>query len=225
MRPRATGQIQVDLKVLQLLCSKLCHDLVGPVGAVNNGVELVREMGAGMDKEAMDLVATSARQVAERLQFFRVAFGLASGAIKTSREARNLLTHGVIGGKKELVWPEADSAEVLPLDDNGLKLLLNMIFLASDSLPRGGRVDVYVEPSGEVVRLTITAGGTGVTIHDEALRALAGDMAVGDLTPRVVHHYYTGLLAQQQGSGIDVDYPRTDLMAIRAVAHRSERGG
>ncbi len=218
-------QPQIDLRVMQLLCSKLCHDLVGAVGAVNNGVELIHDMAVGMDKEAMDLISTSARQVAERLQYFRVAFGLANGAVKTSREARALLTHAVIGAKKELVWPEADNADPIQLDDTGLKLLLNMVHLASDALPRGGRIDVYVEPSGDTMSLTITAGGTGVSIHDEALRALAGEMPVKDLTPRIVQHYFANLLARQQGGGIGVDYPRSDLLAIRAVARRRELVG
>lgn len=218
-KAQPVGQPQIDLRVLQLLCSKLCHDLVGPVGAVNNGVELVREMAAGMDNEAMELIGSSARQVAERLQFFRVAFGL-GGAVRTSLEARNLLTRGVIGAKKELVWPAANDAAPIQLDDTGLKLLLNMVYLSSGALPRGGRVDVHVEPSGDVLRLTVTAGGTGVALHEEARRALAGEMSVRELTPRVVQHYYTHILARQQGSGIGVDYPHADLLTLRAVALR-----
>lgn len=213
---------QIDLRVMQLLCSKLCHDLVGPVGAINNGVELARDLAAGMDDEAMDLVATSARQVAERLQFFRVALGLASGAIKTTREARALLTPGVIGAKNQLVWPEAENAEPIQLEDSGLKLLLNMVFLASEALPRGGRIDIYAEPNGGKVELTVTAGGTGASLNSEALRALSGEVSTAELTARIVQPYFANALAANEGTTIGVDYPNTDLLAIRATVRRRE---
>src|SRR5690554_1680388 len=85
-----------DLRVVHLLHSRVLHDLAGLVGVISNGLELARESGGSLDADAMQLVAMSARDLSERVRFFRVAFGLAPGAVKTLREGRELLTPAVI---------------------------------------------------------------------------------------------------------------------------------
>src|SRR5262245_14012335 len=97
-----------ELRFAELLCSRLCHDLVSPIGAINNGVELLEEFGGGGSDEAMGLIASSGRQAARRLQFYRVAFGLAgSQVVQSVGDVRSLLTGMLEGGKVTLEWDEA----------------------------------------------------------------------------------------------------------------------
>ena len=125
--------VSIDLRVLHLLCSRLCHDLVGPVGAINNGVELVREFGAGNDEEAMDLVASSASQAAERLKFFRVAYGMAAGTARTVRDAGGLTDAIIETGRMTLDWPADEGIAATELNEGSIKLLLNMVLLAAEA--------------------------------------------------------------------------------------------
>jgi len=209
---------QFDLYTVQLLASRLCHDLVGQVGAINNGIELGSDPKAGMDREAMSLVATTARDLAERLQFFRVAFGLAKGAVGTTEAAGQLLTASVIGHKNRLLWPEAAEPIPLPFGGQALKLLLNMVVMAGDCLLRGGDIEVFIEEGGqEQVTLTVTAAGDRVRIDEALLVALEPDVGVDALTPRSVHGFYAAQIARFLGGELSADYPQDGMIALRAT--------
>src|SRR5688572_20040498 len=172
-----TQAVGFDLRVVHLLHSRVLHDLAGPVGAISNGLELAKESGGALDADAMQLVAMSARDLSERVRFYRVAFGLAPGAIKTLREGRDLLTPAVIGPRNKIVWPEADGPAAWPFGDESLKLLLNLIALGGDSLPRGGSIEVFVEPAQQQLRFTIVAQGQGVRVEEATLAAMMGTAA------------------------------------------------
>ena len=171
--------VTIELRVLQLLCSRLCHDLAGPAGAVINGIELVEEFGEA-DAEAMALIASSARTVSRRLQYHRVAFGLAEGAANSSDECRNLATQLLDGGKIALEWQSSEGN--VALSDSASKLLLNMILLAVESLPRGGRIEVALAPSGGGVSASVLARGDGARPTEEVSLVAAADSGTGDLT-------------------------------------------
>ena len=209
--------VTLDMRVVQLLHSRLCHDLVGPVGAVNNGLELATEVSGELDEEAVELVRSSAVTVSERLQYFRVAFGYAAGAIKTEREARALLTPAVIGHKNTLVWPDEELADDWPYGDQALKLLLNMAHLGGECLPRGGDIEIFIEPEEGMVRFTVTATGTGARVEPTLLGALLGETPVEELTPRSAQGHLLTKLAEYCGGTISVDYPQDEMVAIRAA--------
>lgn len=208
--------VMLDMRVVQLLHSRLCHDLVGPVGAVNNGLELAGEMGGSLDSEAMDLVRSSARQVTDRLQFFRIAFGLALGAVKTNRDVKALLTPAVIGEKNQLIWPEEELEGDWPYGDQAVKLLLNMVHLAGECVPRGGEIEIFVEPEEGGAKITVTSAGQGARVEATVLEALLGRTAIEELTPRSAIGYLISRLADMSGGAMSVDYPRDDMVAIRA---------
>src|SRR5678816_4154753 len=135
------------IELASLLCSRLCHDLMSPVGALNNGIELLAdEQDPDMRDRCLDLLAESARVTANKLKYFRLAFGAAGGfgdAVDSS-EAQAVL-QGLLGqGKIELGWMAGDSK----LSKSGAKLLLNLALIAGDALVRGGRLDVGVESNG-----------------------------------------------------------------------------
>jgi histidine phosphotransferase ChpT len=209
--------IGFDLRVVHLLHSRVLHDLAGPIGAIANGLELARETGAALDADAMQLVGMSARDLADRLRFYRVAFGLAPGSIKTLREARDLLTPAIVGQRAKIVWPEADGPDAWPLGDSPLKLLLNMIVLGVEMLPRGGTVEVFVEPQAPVARLVTVASGAGVRVEQSTLNAIFATIPLDALRTRNVQAFFAGRMAEALGSQLTLDYPQPSMLALRAA--------
>jgi histidine phosphotransferase ChpT len=193
--------VTVELRVLHLLCARLCHDLVGPVGAISNGIELVQEFGADMEKDAFDLIAGSAKRVAGELQFFRVAYGLAAGMATTVADARALANSYIEGGRVKLDWPAKPDDKSVVIGDNPVKLTLNMALLGVESLVRGGtlKVSAALAPSPQI---TILATGEGVRLDDETRRALDGAATIAELTPRSVQGYFTARLAEAVGGAL-----------------------
>src|SRR5438309_2067526 len=146
----------VDLA--SLLCSRLCHDLMSPIGALNNGIELLAdETDPEMREKCLELLADSARASANKLKFFRLAFGAAGafGEEIDTREAEVALD-GLFGPERriELGWVVA--SEKLP--KNAVKLLLNLAMLVGDALVRGGRLDVGAERRDGEVEIAVRAG-------------------------------------------------------------------
>jgi histidine phosphotransferase ChpT len=202
--------VTVELRVLHLLCARLCHDLVGPVGAISNGIELVQEFGADMEKDAFDLIAGSAKRVANELQLFRVAYGLAAGMATTVADARGLVAPYIEGGRVKLDWPARPDDKTTVIGDNPVKLALNMTLLGVEALARGGtlRVEAALTPKPQV---TVLATGEGVRLDEETRKALNGSATVAELTPRSVQGYFTARLAESVGGTIvcDSDGPNT----------------
>ena len=133
----------VDLA--SLLCSRLCHDLMSPVGALNNGIELLAdETDPEMREKCLELLADSARASANKLKFFRLAFGAAGGFGEEidTHEAQTAL-EGLFGPERRIELGWVVSADKLPKD--AVKLLLNLALLAGDALVRGGRLDIGAE--------------------------------------------------------------------------------
>jgi histidine phosphotransferase ChpT len=190
--------VTVELRVLHLLCARLCHDLVGPVGAISNGIELVQEFGADMEKDAFDLIAGSAKRVAGELQFFRVAYGLAAGMATTVADARTLAASYVEGGRVKLDWPARPDDKTVVIGDNPVKLALNMTLLGVESLVRGGSLRIAIE-SAPTPQIVVLATGEGVRLDEETRKTLDGVAKVAELTPRSVQGYFTARLAEAVG--------------------------
>jgi histidine phosphotransferase ChpT len=200
--------LQLDYRVVELLFARLCHDLVGPVTAINNGVELVTEFGDEMQGEALGLIGDSAGKTAGLLQLFRVAFGSARGRGGEGVGFAELRDHAIqaLGSDRLAIdWPDhgaAGCADAAPRA--AAKLLLNMVILAVEVLPGSGRVDVavaYPDPG----RFEIRAGKEGFVLAEDFLSVLNGRTAVEDLTPRTVQAYLTRSLAGAFGSGLVVE--------------------
>ncbi len=188
--------MSLGIRAMELLCSRLCHDLVGPVGAINNGVELLDE-GGDTGSEALDLIADSAETAAARLRLYRVALGAAGGQSLSPGDARAALEGWFRGGKVRLDW-----TLVAPSPPPGLlKLTLLAALLAEESLPRGGTVTV----SGAEAGLSVLAVGAGCALRPEMGPALAGQVAENDLGPRSILSHVTPLLATAYGLTILVD--------------------
>ena len=191
-----------DLEFAAMLVSRVCHDLVSPVGAVVNGLEVLEdERDAGMREDALKLVASSAEQAAARLQFARVAFGAAgsAGAELDLNEVGRVIKGLVNGGKVELDWQAAPAN--WPKD--WAKLLMNATLLAIDSLPRGGHVKVETSQDATAPSFTVRATGTNARVLEEVEKAALGE-PVMPLDGRSIQAYLTHKLARGLNAGLTI---------------------
>jgi histidine phosphotransferase ChpT len=187
-------QVLSDLDLAALLCSRVCHDVISPVGAIANGLEVLEdEDDEEMQKVAMDLVRRSAKQAAAKLQFCRIAFGAAgsAGALLDLGEAGDMAKAFVGDEKVKLDWQAP--RETRPKGE--VKLLLNMMLLGMSAVPRGGMVTVGIEGRFPIVR----AVGDAARIPEKISQLLNGNFDSADLDARLVQPYYTRRLAQQLG--------------------------
>ena len=202
--------MQVDHKVAQLLSSRLCHDLVGPIGAVNSGLELMEE-GFDEDGRALALVANSAAEATRRLAFFRIAFGFGAGTKgqATLNEAGELAAGYLESGKVALEWPLGRPDPVQP---NVVKVVLNMVLMASESLPRGGNIGISFGDLDEGLGIGVTASGEGAGLRDDLRDALTeGERGGGEdaggtgetLSARNVHGFFAQCMARDMGGLIE----------------------
>lgn len=197
-----------DLRLAEMLASRLCHDLVNPIGAVANGVELMSEFCDTMQKDALDLVASSADSAMRRIAFFRVAYGNAGHDEGQSvQEVRGLVEGFLVGGKVKLDWPAKPEDAAVGLPRSGLKLLAAMVVLAAECLPRGGGLAVSVNPP---TGASLVATGAGARIEPSVASVLAvlGSGATPDpdaLDPKCVGAAYAGRLAGAIGAKIASD--------------------
>lgn len=206
-----------DFDFASLLCSRLCHDLVGPVGSLYNGVELLAdETDPEMQRNCLELLADSAKQTANKLKFFRLAFGAAGGfgAEIDTREARSAL-EGLVGDRRvELEW--LVSAPSLP--KSAMKILLNLSMTAADALLRGGRLNVAAEANGGTIELAVRAEGPRVRLDPELKAALEGQTALADLSPRAAAAYLVYLLTREADARLMVSETEGALVFGVALA-------
>jgi len=187
-----------------LLCSRLCHDLLSPVGALNNGIELLAdEHDPEMRARCLDLLSESARASANKLKFFRLAFGAAGGFADEvdTREAR-VAIEGLFGGdgRIQLGWMVEEPA----MSKAALKVLLNLVLIAGDALVRGGRLDVGAEKHDSGLDIVIRAEGTRVVLDPSLRSALAGETDEEQLAPRAAAAWLVHCLVEEGGGQVQV---------------------
>jgi histidine phosphotransferase ChpT len=198
-----------------LLCSRLCHDLMSPVGALNNGIELLAdETDPEMREKCLELLADSARASANKLKFFRLAFGAGGGFGEEidTLEARTAL-EGLYGPGRRIELGWAVEADKLPKD--AVKLLLNLALLAGDALVRGGRLDIGAERRDGGIELAIRGEGPRVLL-DPVLRETLVSGVSGPVEARAAAAWLAYSLAQSGGGAIQVSEPGEGLLLIGA---------
>lgn len=203
---------RIELRVAELLASRLCHDLISPVGAVNSGIELMTEFGDDPDGESMQLVATSAKTASEKLQFFRIAYGNAGSGANIPLGDGLRLIEPVCANQRTTVVIDDQTAGTLP-GAGAVKLLLNLTLLAGECLPRGGELRVAVAPDMGVV---VTASGEGVRMEEQLRASMEGAIAEEDLDPKTAHGCFTRLAAERLGVGVEIQ-TEADLVRISAA--------
>jgi histidine phosphotransferase ChpT len=202
------------IDLASLLCSRLCHDLLSPVGALNNGIELLAdEQDPEMRERCLELLAESAKASANKLKFFRLAFGAGGGfgdEIDT-HEARTAL-EGLYGADKrtELGWMVAD--EKLP--KGAIKLLLNLAMIAGDALVRGGRLDVGAERHDGALEIVIRAEGPRILLDPKLRDTIAAGHSGGEVEPRAAGAWLAHALAAEAGGTIQLSDPSAQALMI-----------
>ncbi len=190
------------LELAALLCSRVCHDLISPVGAIVNGLEVLDDDPKPDDREfALDLIRKSAKIASARLQFCRLAFGAAgsAGAQIDLGDAQNMAKGHFEDGKITLAW----NLPRLLLPKNRVKLLLNLLVIAQQTIPRGGVLTVDSLGEGEAMGFRITAAGLNARVS-QAVADLLASGSSNAVDAHAVQPYYTRLLADACGISISL---------------------
>ena len=192
-----------DLELAALISSRICHDVISPVGAIANGLEMLdEEQDESMREQTMDLIRKSARQASAKLQFARLAFGAAgsAGAEIDLRDAERVARDFVQGGKHTLSW----QGPPVTLPKNKVKLLLNLLALGVVALPRGGTVNVEINGEGPEVAFRVLAQGEPARLSDQVVGLLAGANGMV-LDAHSIQPYYAGRVAGAAGMTVRVE--------------------
>jgi len=192
-----------ELATAALLSSRLCHDLISPVGALANGLEvLAEETDAEMRGFAMDLINSSAKAASVKLQFARFAYGAGGGvgdAIDTV-EAEKVTRGYLETTKAELAW----KAPAMSAPKDAVKLLMNFILIGLDGIPYGGAIEASMEREPDALQIVVVAKGKKASFSD-VTKALLTDGPLEDpLNPRSIQAYYAALISKALGLKINL---------------------
>jgi histidine phosphotransferase ChpT len=185
------------LELAALLCSRVCHDLISPVGAIVNGLEVLDDAKNPDDREfALNLIRKSARTASAKLQFCRLAFGAAgsAGAQIDTGDAETMARGFLEDDKTRLTWNLPRTLQ----PKNRVKLLLNMLILAQQAIPRGGTLTVEASGEGDKAGIKVRAQGLNARVPQNLADLLAGNQQ-GAIDAHAVQPHYTRLLAQACG--------------------------
>ena len=196
----------IDLRVVELLCSRLCHDLISPISAINNGIELIAEVGEEARPDADALIAESASNASRRLRAFRYAYGLAGQDVSVD-EIRNVALAYFDGSKTTIDWPPITVA----LPPGTGKVILNLLLLT----PELARGNVRVSLSASPGELAIKYNSTQAKLDEDIAAALNGAVLSDNLDPRTAHAVFTASQAQRIGAKIIHTTHSADEIHIR----------
>jgi len=207
--------IAIDaLDLAALLCSRVCHDLISPVGAIVNGLEVYEDDNDEATKTfALNLIKKSANTASARLQFCRLAFGAAgsAGAEIDLGDAETMARGFIEDDKVKLNW---GMPRVL-LPKNRVKLLLNMLIIAGQTIPRGGTLSVEPVGTGATTSFRMTAVGPNARIPAAVPALLAGGTPGSAIDAHAIQPFYTGLLARSCGLTVTLA-AEGDAIIVRA---------
>ncbi len=210
MGPMSQRAQPSDLELAALISSKICHDIINPVGAIYNGLEILDEEDDAEAKSyALDVIRNVTEQASARLQFARFAFGAAGSAgsmidLATAEQ----ISRGFLGnGKHKLVWRGAPGH----MSKDKVKLLLNLVASAVSALPRGGEIEVSIRGSLENPSFLVRCHGLGARPPLHLIEFLDGRQ-VPPLDTMTIQAYYTCRLAQTSNMRLEVHKDGSDVV-------------
>lgn len=204
------------LDLAALLCSRVCHDVISPVGAIVNGLEVLEEeKDAEMRGIALDLIKKSAETASARLQFCRLAFGAAgsAGASIDTGDAEKVARGLFADGRTKLQW----EGPRLLLPKNKVKLILNLCLVAASAIPRGGIVTVTLSGNETDTKISVEAKGTNARLPSHVPGLLSGAPEANTVDAQAIQPYYTGLIAQAANMTLELA-SSPEAIAIEAIA-------
>ena len=218
--------MQIDLRVLELLSSKVCHDLISPVSAINNGVELIEDIGGSVVDEAMKLIGDSAVQASRKLRVFRIAYGRAGSEENLPlRDVRAVAHQYFEVGKIKLVWDDSLALHATADQRGALKVLVNMLIMAEEMLAYGGEIKICAIGEEGAAGTRFEIRGRNIHLSQAFGEALRQEAAVEDLTPRTIQPYMTGLFAAHFALQIKTDSFEEERLDLSLVKEQSEYDG
>ncbi|MBN9145289.1 MULTISPECIES: histidine phosphotransferase family protein [Novosphingobium] len=192
----------IALDLASLLCSRLCHDMLSPVGALSNGLELLaEEKDPAMRERCFELLEQSARVSANKLKFYRLAFGAAGGFgdLIPVGEPRALI-EALLAGKDRVAVNFALGNDMLP--KSAVKTLLNFALIAIDALVRGGTIDIAAEIRDGAAEIVVRAAGPRIAFDPTIGHALDGNLAPGDLSSKTAPAAMLQVMAAGLGGSV-----------------------
>jgi histidine phosphotransferase ChpT len=209
------------LDLAALLCSRVCHDVISPVGAIVNGLEVLEEeKDAEMRAIATDLIKKSARTASNKLQFCRLAFGSAgsAGAFIDTGDAEQVARNLLSDDRTKLEW----NAPRALMPKNKVKLILNMCLIGAAAIPRGGLLKVDVIGEGDDASLSVSASGPNMRLASGIPLLLQGEPESGSVDAHGIQAFYTGLVARAAGLDVRAEATPEQVTVLAAPAAAAE---
>lgn len=205
-----------EIKLAEMLCTRLCHDLTGPIGAVNNGAEFLSEEGFDMQGEAMQLIVSSAHEAVNRLQFYRQAYGRVNDHGEASlSEKKKLAEEFFKSTKLKLDWADSYAdASGISVSQKMARLFMNMMIVTAAAMIRGGTLTVRVAEHADIREFTLDATGETVKLEPEMHEILTGEGDPAALSPKTAQAFLTAKLAAELGASIEVNISEGHLSMV-----------
>lgn len=200
---------RITPKLLEILASRISHDLIGPISAVNNGVEFWQEMGSDAGDDAINLIGHSAKQASYKLQLFRLAYG--SGGSESHVKLDDLeksFANFVSETRVDLKWELPAKAYEGEMPRGFCKIVLHLMMASIDFLPKGGEIEVSETGPKELRIKTISEN---FQKNEDFLKALEGKLDSEDVTPRSIHPYLTKIYADTYDVSFDITASENDV--------------
>lgn len=209
----------IPFKLATLLCTRFCHDLAGPIGAFNNGLEYIEEADAVMRDQALDLLGLSSKEAIARLQFFRQAYGIVNveGGEASLSSLKSLANDFLRTQKISLDWDDnyTDSLGV-SVGPETSRLILNMILAVSKNILKGGVIEIQVEKKDNGIEISTAAKGEKIKLSTELQEAIAGLITEQQINPRNIQFIFLNALAKAVNTKIDMEHG-DDFVALKVI--------
>lgn len=196
-----------ETKLAEMLCTRLCHDLTGPIGAVNNGAEFLEEEGFDMQHEAMQLILSSASEAIHRLQFYRVAYGrLNDGGEASLAQQKTIVQDFFKATKITIDWPDshADGAQI-SISQKMSRLILNYLIIVAGALIKGGKISIRLhEDADGTKQIEVEGSGPMVKMDEDLLRVLRKEAQLSNLSPKTAQIALTLNIAEEIDADVSV---------------------
>ncbi len=180
-----------------MLCARFTHDIIGPVGALSNGAEFLREELGTKQSMAADLIESSSKEAVARVQYYRQAYGYSPATAPASmNDVKDLVEKYFASGKVKLQWAQIPAGISSPQK----KLLLNMLIIATGTLVRGGIITITIDGD----KFTLTCKGDKAGIHENFRKSLNGEIPENQVDARLIQCHYTYLLISQSSAKIEI---------------------
>jgi histidine phosphotransferase ChpT len=196
-----------DIKLSELICAKLCHDLAGPISAISNGAELLQDGSPAVYDSALDLVDTSAKEAVARVLFYRTAYSAPHTETETTLSSIKTLADNFFEAKKiDVIWPDnsADYVEASGLKGNDIKIMLNLMLIIGSNMIYGGTLRIMAGTYKNKKYMGLKGESKAVKIDPEVMGLLIEPATTRAITVKNINAYILSKMLLAEGSKASV---------------------